>query len=234
MLSPRSCLPILTALMLCACTVQAPAPVSIPAPVSEPVPAGTPDTFRWYRTAKEPVYRIDPAHSLIAITVRRGGPFARFGHDHVMASRSVQGYAAPRTGRADFGFRLDELTVDEPGLRKLAQLDTEPSADAIAGTRANMLTKVLDAERFPRVELHAQRVPKDPASVKLTITLHGVTRDYLVPTTIESASGTLSASGELTVLQTDFGITPMSVLGGAIKVEDPLQIRFTVVARLQR
>lgn len=232
MLSLRSCLPVLTVLMLSACTVTAPVPAPTPAQTGDA--ASMPDSYRWYRSAKEAVYRIDPARSLIAVTVRRGGPFARLGHDHVVASRSVNGYAAPRTGRADFGFRLDELTVDEPALRKEAQLDTEPSAEAVAGTRTNMLTKVLDAERFPRVELHAQRVAKDPGNLKLAITLQGVTREYLVPTTIESGSGTLSASGELTVLQTDFGITPMSVLGGAIKVEDALRIRFTLVARLQR
>lgn len=192
------------------------------------------DGFAWYRKAAEPVYRIDPARSLIAVTVRRGGPFARFGHDHVVASRTVQGYAAPRSGRADFQFRLDEMTVDEPALRQAAQLDTEPSADAIAGTRANMLNKVLDAERFPLVTLRAARIAGDAGQLQLTVSLHGVTRSYAVPTALEVRAGTLTAAGNLRLLQSDFGITPLSVLGGAISVQDALDVRFSIVARSGR
>lgn len=209
-----------------------PATNGTPAAPAGPAQAGEP--FAWYRSAAEPVYRIDPARSLIAVTVRRGGPFARFGHDHVVASRTVQGFAAPRAGRADFQFRLDELTVDEPELRRAAGLDTEPSPDAIAGTRANMLGKVLDAERFPLVQLRAERIAADPARLKLAVTLHGTTRSYEVPTVIETGSGTLAASGELRLRQSDFGITPLSILGGAISVQDALDVRFSIVARSGR
>ena len=43
----------------------------------------------------KPVFRIDPARSLVAITVRSGGFFARLGHDHVVASRVPEGYISP-------------------------------------------------------------------------------------------------------------------------------------------
>lgn len=224
-MNPRSTLPPAILLALLAGCGAPPATTNLPAS------AQAADAFAWYRTARQPVYRIDPGRSLIAVTVRRGGPFARFGHDHVVASRTVQGFAAPQAGRADFQFRLDELTVDEPELRQAARLDTEPSADAIAGTRANMLGKVLDAGRFPLVRLHAARVAGDAGRLKLDVTLHGVTRSYQVPTTIETSTGTLTASGQLRLLQTDFGITPLSVLGGAISVQDALDVRFSIVAR---
>lgn len=225
----RSLLRSLSALALLAgCSGSAPAP---PAAL-----IGGGDAFSWYRgaIAKEPVYRIDSARSLIAVTVRRGGPFARFGHDHVVASRRLTGYAAPRSGRADFQFRLDEMSVDEAELRQAAQLDTTPDADAIAGTRANMLGKVLEAERYPVVQLRANRSAADPAKLRLAITLHGVTRGYDVPAKIEASARTVSASGELTVLQSDFGITPMSVFGGALTVQDALHVRFSIVAQALR
>ncbi len=204
-----------------------------PAQLPQAPAAGAGTGEAWYRQAarREPVYRIDAAHSLIAVTVRRGGPFARFGHDHVVASRGVEGYVAPRSGRADFHFRVDQLSVDETALRTAAGLDTTPSADAIAGTRTNMLTRVLQAERYPLVLLHAERVAGDPARLRLAVTLHGVTRTMLVPTTIAHSGTTLVASGSLRLLQTDFGITPMSIMGGALKVEDPIEMRFTIVAR---
>lgn len=195
-----------------------------------PAPAAA-DSSAWYRQAAARgarVLAIDPAQSLIAVTVRRGGPLARMGHDHVVASRSVTGFAAPDEGRADFSFRLDQMSVDEPALRREAQLDTQPSESAIAGTRANMLGRVLDAERFPLVALHAEGRAGQP--LRLTITLHGVSRTMAAPAQVDSRAGGVTASGTLTLRQSDFGITPMSVLGGAMTVLDTLELRYRLVA----
>jgi hypothetical protein len=38
------------------------------------------------------------------------------------------------------------------------------------------------------------------------------------------------ARGELRLNQTDFGMTPFSVAGGAIQVADTLEIRFAIAA----
>ena len=193
----------------------------------------------WYRQAAaagNAVLVIDPAQSLIAVTVRRGGALAHLGHDHVVASRSVTGFVAPGAGRADFSFRLDQMTVDEPDLRREAALDTQPSEAAIAGTRVNMLTRVLEAERFALVALHAEGLAADGQTMRLTVTLHGVTRTLPAPTRIErSADGAgISASGTLQLRQSDFGITPMSVMGGAMTVLDTMELRFRIVARAGR
>lgn len=186
----------------------------------------------WYQKAQQAgkkVYRIDAAQSLITITVRRGGALARLGHDHVVASRTLDGFVAPDAGRADFHFRLDQMSVDEPALRTAAGLDTQPSAEAIEGTRTNMLNRVLEAGSFPVVMLHAERLAKAD-SVRLTVTLHGVTRSFDVPTRIVQEKGALTASGELRLLQTEFGITPMSAMGGAMTVQDPMELQFKIVA----
>src|SRR5689334_19209223 len=47
----------------------------------------------------EPVLRMASAHSLVSMTVRRGGSLGHLGHDRVVASGAVQGYVAPREGR---------------------------------------------------------------------------------------------------------------------------------------
>ncbi|WLI91571.1 YceI family protein [Massilia sp. R2A-15] len=198
--------------------------VAPPAPPSPQL-----DAFAWYRQAGGKVLAIDPAQSLIAVTVRRGGPFARFGHDHVVASRTVTGFAAPDQGRADFSFRLDQMSVDEAQLRREAGFGAPPPDDAIAGTRANMLGRVLDAERFPVVSLHAERRAGQP--VQLTVTLHGVSRTVAVEPHIDESAGGLTASGTLQLRQSDFGITPMSVLGGAMTVMDTMELRYRIVAR---
>ncbi|MES2018927.1 MAG: YceI family protein [Pseudomonadota bacterium] len=215
---------LLAALLLAGCAAQQ-AP---PPPAAAPLDTGA----AWYQQAAkagQAIYKIDTAQSLITITVRRGGTLARLGHDHVVASRTLAGFVAPDAGRADFHFRLDAMTVDEPALRSAASLDTQPSEDAIAGTRNNMLTRVLEADSYPVVLLHVERI--DAGNVRLVVTLHGVTRSFVAPVMIVRGAHALTASGQLRLLQTDFGITPMSVLGGAMTVQDAMELAFTIVAK---
>ena len=148
------------------------------APPSAAAQAALPEGFPADHYARsEGVLRIDSARSLVAITVRRGGSLGHLGHDHIVASRAVQGYVAPREGRADLFIPLAELTVDEPALRAEAGLDTQPSASDIAGTRSNMLDKVLEVQRFPFATLRVDR-PAPDAPLAVAITLHGVRRSF--------------------------------------------------------
>src|SRR4051812_27702044 len=95
--------------LLTGCAV-APPPRPVPALATAPT-AGAP-WANWYREAEaagRQVMQIDTQHSLIVITVHRGGTLARLGHDHAIASRTISGLIAPDAGRADFQFRLDEM-----------------------------------------------------------------------------------------------------------------------------
>jgi len=228
LISPHRCRRVAAAavLILAGCTpLPPPAPVATPlaapaaavaaAPAATPVPAAAP-------------LQIDSAASLIAVTVRRGGVLARLGHDHVVAARTITGTVTPAEQRAQFQFRLDQLTVDEPALRAIAGLDKQPSQDAIDGTRTNMLTRVLDADRYPLVQV---RVTGAGPLLRAAITLHGVTRDYDIPVAIDKRDGSLTVTGTVNLKQTDFGLVPFSVMGGAMAVQDQLELRFTLVAR---
>src|SRR5690349_17098835 len=82
------------------------------------MPAEFPRAFYEQEAAQgRAVLRVDPAASLVVLTVRRGGSLARLGHDHVVASHTVQGYVAPGAKRADLYVTLADLAVDEPALR---------------------------------------------------------------------------------------------------------------------
>ncbi|UGQ34799.1 YceI family protein [Janthinobacterium sp. PLB04] len=215
--------------LLAACTPFAPPPAaSLPA---APVPAPAMQAPAWQQRGVQ-VLHIVPQESLLTITVRRGGALARLGHDHVIASRSLQGVVAPAPGRAAFQFRLDEMSVDEESLRQAAGLTTTPSADAIAGTRHNMLVRVLEAERYPWVRIDARRTGNKEV-LEADITLHGVTRTVQLPVRIEQAADgrRLQASGSLLLKQSDFGIVPFTVLGGAMAVQDQMELAFRITAR---
>lgn len=195
-------------------------------------PAGFPDAdYRQAQAAGHRVLRVDSERSLVVVEVRRAGALARLGHDHVVASHDVQGYVDLDGGRADLYLPLLRLAVDEPDLRSGAGFDSQPSAAAIAGTRHNMLGKVLDAERFPFVVVAIRRSAVDATALQVAVTLHDTTRSFAVPAQIETLADGVAVAGRFSVNQTDFGIVPLSVLNGALQVADRLDLRFHVVAR---
>jgi hypothetical protein len=214
---------------LSACALQGPAPQET---IGRAL-AQLPDAYYRQAVAQgRPVFRVDSARSLVVLEVRRGGSYATFGHDHVVASHDVQGYIAPESGRADLAVELDRLVVDEPELRAEAKFDTRPSADDIAGTRRNML-RVLEAEQYPfiAVKVDAARGEGANAQLNVTIVLHGTTRSLEVPAQIAAGPDEYRATGRLAVKQTDFGIKPLSILGGALQVQDEVIVRFSIVAQ---
>ena len=197
-----------------------------------PGPGAGPGAYRAGTTPGAAVYAVDPHASLVAVTVRRAGLMARLGHDHVVASHTLAGFIAPDAGSADVSFRLDQMTVDEPLQLREAGIDKQPSAQAVEGTRTNMLGPVLDAQRYPLVTMHAQR--QADGRLGVAITLHGVTRSLALPATVQVDAAQVSARGTARLKQTDFGITPFSVGGGLLSVQDELQVRYHIVARRSR
>jgi hypothetical protein len=91
-----------------------------------------------------PQLQIDSAHSLIVATVRRGGVLARSATTTWWPA-TPSAAASRRKPIAPISRSVDEMKIDEADLRRIAGLEKQPSADAIEGTRHNMLTKVLDA-----------------------------------------------------------------------------------------
>lgn len=218
--------------LLLALVACAPPPAPPPAP-ARGAPADFPSqTYRRAAAQAKPVYRVDTRDSRILIYVYRGGILARMGHDHVVASHDVHGYAVfPADGsgvRADLYFPVSTLSVDEAALRADAGLETTPSAEDIQGTRRHMLHSVLEAQEYPYVRLRVTRITGRPPDVLVSceLTLHGQTHALEVPARVNRNGPRLSATGELTIRQTDFGITPYSVLGGALAVKDEIRIRF--------
>lgn len=177
-----------------------------------------------------PVFRVDGQNSRVLILVHRAGTLARLGHDHALVAHDVRGYIAPRDARADLYVRLDALAVDEPDARKEAAFDTQPSAEDISGTRYNMLHKVLDAARHPFVRVMVAGMDANGAP-KVDVDVNGVVRT--VPVTLKHRENAqrFSAMGEFAIRQSDFGIEPLSILGGALQVADQVEVRFAIEAR---
>jgi len=179
------------------------------------------------------VFRVDPTRSIVVIEVRRGGSLAHLGHDHVVASHDVAGRIALQEGRADLWVPLNALVVDEPALRAEAGFQTQPSADDIAGTRSNMLGRVLETDRYPYALIAVSDLGSGgrPMRLRVDITLHGITRSVETAAQFEKTEEELSVSGAIAIDQSEFGIVPLSVLGGAITVQDRLNMSYRIRAR---
>ncbi|MDY6947240.1 MAG: YceI family protein [Pseudomonadota bacterium] len=227
-------------LLLCLGLTACPRPVQPPAPAPSvpPQPAPT-EPVPPAREAGAAIYEIDPQASVVHIHVFRGGTFARLGHNHVMSSKSVTGrvWILPQLSESGFelSFPVAELSVDDPEARRAAGSDFPPEIPAAdkEGTRKNMLRKdVLDAENYPQVTVKSAAVAGSIQAAKITarITIKDATREVIVPTSIVVNGSRLTASGEFEIRQTDFGMKPFSVALGALEVQDPLRIRFNLVA----
>ena len=183
------------------------------------------------------VYKINSELSQIIVTVRRGGLMARLGHDHIVASNHVQGFIyldrENQQCKADIFVPLNALEVDNIELRAASAMTTEPSAADIAGTKSNML-KSIEAIAYPFALLQSSdctgSLSSRPVSAELNI--HGVTQAVqLAVAAKQPALGQLALSGEFSLLQSDFGIKPFSIMNGLIKVQDELVLTFRLQAQ---
>lgn len=189
------------------------------------------------------MYVIDTARSQLLIYAYRGGTAARLGHNHVLRAAQIEGYVhvpatAPAGARFDLRVPLAQLVIDEPQLRAATgdAFAGERTASDIAGTRHNLLgPDGLGAARFPDVRVRSTQVSGDwPALVAdVEITLHGVARMLTVPLRVHRDGADMNISGSLVLRQSDFGAQPYSTLLGLLAVQDPVTIRFELLASEQ-
>jgi polyisoprenoid-binding protein YceI len=67
-------------------------------------------------------------------------------------------------------------------------------------------------------------------ALSVTVTVHGVEHTVQAPVQVETRGASVAATGHIALKQTDFGMTPLSVLGGAIQVKDEVNVRFVIRA----
>ena len=184
-------------------------------------------------------YVLDATRSDVRFLVYRAGVLASFGHNHVIEAKDLHGdvYLADDIRASGFSLTLPVagFTVDDAAARRVEGPDfaSQPSAAAIEGTRKNMLgPALLDAEQFPEISIRSVKLlgPDWDLDATVRITLHGTARDTTVLIAVQHDGESLSATGAFDIKQSDFGITPFSILGGGLQVADGIRIRFHLVA----
>ena len=206
-----------------AATVVAQPPQRSPAPAAAPPAPGD----------------VDLTASRVYVFVGKTG----LGHNHAVsgllqAGRVALG-AAEQAGLLVFDMR--SFTADTAEARKALGLPGETDASTQKQVQVNMTgPEVLDVARHPTATFQIrsalsskQQVSGRPPVYELigAFTLHGVTRDVMIPVEVEQRGEWLRLRGMFVIKQTDFGMKPYKKLGGVVGVADELRITGDILVR---
>jgi polyisoprenoid-binding protein YceI len=169
-------------------------------------------------TAGAQPHSIDTAKSVLTVRVYKSGVFSALGHDHEIAAPITGGTVDTAAHTVEISVKAGALQVRDPNV---ADKDR-------AEIQAKMLgPDVLDAAGDPEIVFRSTTaVPGGAGSWTLNgnLTLHGQTRPVKVE--VKEAGGHYAGTSRFK--QTEFGITPVKVAGGAVKVKDEIQIEFDI------
>jgi polyisoprenoid-binding protein YceI len=164
---------------------------------------------------------IDTQRSVLTVRVYKAGMFSAFGHEHAIRVPIQNGTFDQEKGTVDF-------VVDARALRVL---DSDVSDKDRAEIQSTMLgSKVLDSSQFHEIRFHSteiRRTRENRWTVQGDLTLHGQTHPVKVD--VERQDGRYRGSARLR--QSEFGITPVTVAGGTIKVKDEVRVEFEIGGR---
>ena len=161
---------------------------------------------------------IDGNHSSLRVHVSKTGFFSAFAHNHEVEAPIESGEVIESGGLSV------ELRVDA---RKMRVLDPEASDDTRQQIQKTMHDQVLDADHFTEIHFRSTAVePKGENHWLVTgnLDLHGQTH----PLTLEVTRQNGLYKGSANLKQTAFGITPVTVARGTVKVKDEVKVEFEI------
>ncbi len=162
---------------------------------------------------------IDAQRSIITIRVFKSGLFSAFADNHEIQAPISEGSVDESKREVSLVIEAKQLQVLDPGL--------PPEKRAEVQTRM-LGPEVLDSSKFAQIRFRSTSV--EPVSgnsfrVRGDLSLHGQT----APISLEVAGRDGSYRGQCVLKQRTFGIEPIRIAGGTVKVKDEVKIEFTIV-----
>jgi polyisoprenoid-binding protein YceI len=161
-----------------------------------------------------------PRQSAAIIHVFKAGLFSGFAHNHVVVAPIGGASMDPAGLKAEVAFVTKDMKVTDPDV----------SDKDRAEIQSTMLgPKVLDAEKYPEVRFRSSRIEQTAPQryrVTGTLELHGTSKELA----FEVTGAPEHYHGATRLKQSDFGIKPVSLFGGSVKVKDELELEFDVYA----
>lgn len=167
-------------------------------------------------------------------------PQGHLGHDHIIAGCLESGWLKPGRGGM-LVFALRTFVADTPeALRHVGIVQPIKPADQKKMSQSVLGPGGLDVQKHPLATLKITHF--DPAEEQLagspglylmggTLTLHGQSRPILLAVRLAATTDPTvrRLEGQVTIRQTNFGITPHSSLAGLIRTQDRMEIRGELV-----
>ena len=179
-------------------------------------------------------YLLDKSASRFTVRATASGMLSAMGHNPTIAIRDF-------TGEASF----DPAAPEQASVRMQIQADSLEVTDEISSKdrreiESTMRQKVLETSTYPAIVFESNRASADRLgegryriALNGDLSLRGVTRALPVTAQVTLMGDMLRASGDFSILQSNFGIPAVSVAGGALKLKDELKFTFDIVARKQ-
>jgi hypothetical protein len=165
---------------------------------------------------------IDVHNSTISIHVGKAGLFSTAGHEHWVSAPIDRGSLDDSEASAHVAFIVQARKL-------MVEPDKDLSAEKQAEVQRTMQEKVLESDKYPEISFRSSSVKKTAADswiVTGILSLHGYSNR--VSATVRRVQD--KYVGRCRIQQTDFGIEPVRVGGGLVKVKNELDVEFAIAA----
>jgi polyisoprenoid-binding protein YceI len=173
--------------------------------------AGTATTSAQQRT-------IDTAKSVMTVRVFKAGLFSALGHNHEISAPISSGTVNVNARQVELHAQTGALKVLDPGTSEKDRSEIQ---------RTMLGADVLDAANHPEIVFRstgAEAAGPGAWKVHGNLTLHGQTHTV----DVEVRADGEHYVGTSRFRQTEFGIQPVKVAGGTIRVKDEVRIEFNI------
>lgn len=188
-------------------------------------------------------YKFDTDNSLIYVQVFKDGDawLSGMAHNHVIRADGYTGevnYNLDDLSECSISFELsvNQLQVDEPGMRDFVGYDEPLADDDRAEIRSNMLdTGQLNVASYGKISFESTSCSGDGGAVadlevNGALRVRGTNATISPDVSVTVYEGKLYAQTTFEVAHEAFGMTPYSFLGGAVRNNDPLRFTLDIVA----
>lgn len=165
-----------------------------------------------------------PHESAVTIHVYKTGLFSGLAHNHLVLAPVGGASMDPQGLKAEVSFATKDMKV----------IDPDVSDKDRAEIQSTMLgPKVLDAQKYPAIRFKSSRIElTSPQHYRVTGTLelHGTRKEL----SFEVTGTPEHYHGATKLKQSDFGIQPISLFAGSVKVKDELDLEIDIYAPIPK
>jgi polyisoprenoid-binding protein YceI len=179
-------------------------------------------------------YAIDTSSSRFTVQAFATGMLSAFGHNPKIGIRDYEGEIqfVPET----YDKAMVRVTVRTGAMEVLDEM----KSDDRKKLEQTMYEEVLEVQRFPTASYESKQITVQKLSDDLLVahatgelSFHGATQAHSFDARVTRMGTMLRISGEFSLRQSDYGINPVSLAAGTLRLKDEVKFNFELAARMQ-